>query len=225
MPISWALHTALLVRARSILFSAWNDYYSGDYEWTIRKAWISTSIATLQLDPSGDMPLGARIYYSNCEVLRSMTSEASLLDSYNLAVSDEWLRLVVGSASASPGKQEALEALEASVKILDSIHACGPMKLEVSEPPPVPYSNSIKVGNVLVAIIDGIKKSTIFDRIRRFKEDLYPVYYNIILSPDEALGYLQLPGPSWQVEVGEVEAITDEDGMASYILSSRSRRE
>jgi len=225
MPISWALHSALLVRARGILFSAWNDYYSEDYEWTIRKAWISSSIATLQLDPLGNMPLGARLYYSECSTLKELTIDATLLDSYNLAVSDEWLRLVIGSTLSAPGRQEALEALEASVKILDSIHVCGPMKFKVSSPPPVSFSNSIKVGSILVAIIDGVKKESLFERLRRFKGELNPLYFNIVLSPDEALGYLELPGPSWQLQVGEVEAVTDEDGVASYILSSRPNRE
>ncbi|MCE4622779.1 MAG: hypothetical protein F7B19_05645 [Desulfurococcales archaeon] len=225
MPISWALHSALLVRARAILYSAWNDYYAGDYEWTIRKAWISSSIATLHLNPSGDMPLAARAYYSSCERLTKTTAEASLLDSYNLAVSDEWLRLVVGSTISIPGKQEALEALEASVKILDSVHVCGPMRLEISAPPPVSFSNSIKVGNTLIAIIEGVKKESLFERLRKFKEYLNPLYFNIVLAPDEALGYLQLPGPSWQLQVGEVEAVTDEDGVASYILSARPDRE
>lgn len=220
MPISWSIHSSLLVRARSILYSAWNDYYAGDYEWTIRKAWIASSIATLGIDPSGGLPLGARAYYSSCINLKQVTGEATLLDSYSLTVSDEWLRLVVGSHTLSPGKQEALEALESSVKILDSLQVCGPVEFKLSEPIQVPYRNSIKVGKILIAIMDDVGKATLFKRIRMFKSRLYPVYFNIILSPDEALGYLRLPGPSYQVEMGEVETVSDEDGVASYILSS-----
>ncbi|MEB3806405.1 MAG: hypothetical protein GSR73_02690 [Desulfurococcales archaeon] len=220
MRVTWSMHSSLQARARSILVSAWNDYYARDYEWAIRKAWVSASTALLGLDPSGASPLASRVYGSKCSVLLDQYREALLLDSYYALARDEWLKLVLWGDTHSPGRRHALAAIESAVKLLDASTACGP-----GDWSPRGFSRKgeydmVRVGSLLLLIVEGVEDSPIYDRVTGYLDYFDPYYYNVVLTGDEALAYLQLPNSRTLYELGEVEAMVDASGVASIIASA-----
>ena len=212
-------------RARAVLMSSWGDYYSRDYEWAIRKAWESASTATLQWDPAGGSPVSWRLLSSPCQAASGIAGDAAYLDGLYLAVSNQWLGLILDGELVSASKADALDAIEEAVRVLDAVEACGPLaprapstraSLELGVP------HAFRLGPVLVVVEDGLEDVPLPGRLRARRTLIPPGYYPVVLTSDEALGLVSSPLGAYYASLGEVEVLADETGMVEVILSGLS---
>ncbi len=217
---SWPLHRALLARAHSTLMSAWNDYYSRDYEWAIIKAWNAASTALLLHEPTGTSPVSLRALTSPCHELELNAQSLALLDTLYALATDPWIRLAAGEEAYKPSKAAALAGLEEAVRTVEAALACGPGKRVTPRPINVDWPASIRVGPILILLYDEARGEPIYERHLAHRNKLIPGYYTVILSRDEALAYASLPGPATHALLVEIEPVTDEDGSASLITSA-----
>ena len=209
-------------RARVLLMSGWSDYYSGDYEWAIRKAWESASTVTLQWDPAGGSPVSWRLLSSPCPAASGIAGDAAYLDGLYLAVSNQWLSLILAGEVVSASKADALDAIEEAVRVLDAVEACGltaPSPIGARAALGLRVPHAFRLGPILVVVEDGLEDVSLAGRLRALRALIPPGYYPVILTSDEALGLVSTPLASHYAGLGEVEALSDETGMVEVILS------
>jgi len=211
-----------LARGRKLLVSAWVDYYSGYYSWSIIKAWLSASIALLRVDPLGVMPVSYRLLRIGCSGREVLVGSVFLDSIYRLA-SDPWLPLVLGDEWIGIGRRDALDCVEASIHVFESLEDC---KFKVSHSSRednirstgVPHA--VSMGPVLVIIDESVGELSLAERLREFRDKLVAGFFNIILTPDEALSYFSTPLASYYASIGDVNVLADETGIARMVASA-----
>ncbi len=219
MPAPWpAIARSLAEAARRSLVQAWTDYYEASYEWAVIKAWRAASLALGMVDPLEESPLGYRLLQLRCPEAVEARVEAPVLDGLYWLARDPWLQLILGDQHAVQ-KPDALDAIEAAVKIIDAAKACTPEKpLPPKMPEPPDWAgHAIRIGPILVIVDDDLAEARAPERIRGAKGRLPPGYYPIILSSDEALAYTELPLAKTYAQTGEVEVVSDQTGLATIL--------
>ena len=219
------IQALLLVQASSLLVASWNDYYDSNYHWSVVKAWEAASRATLLADPLGATPLSQRIPRGQpCWAETIHPRDPPLLDSLYRASSDPWLTIALGEDTVLPAKRHALDAIEAAVRILDAASKCPQQAQETQEPqPPPPWAqDALRLGTTLIIIAEDDRPLP--DRLTQPPGPLPWGHHTLILTPDEALAYLSLPGPKTLAALGELTIEADKTGTASLIALQAATR-
>ena len=209
--------------AGDILRKAWVDYYNGFYDWALEKAY--RAIYTLLQPSMHDTPLPLLSLKKGCP--RDITLRLQHVEYSRTLAFNPLLRIIYGQEETSPGKQEALQAIEAAILVKEAANTCR------RAPNPLPaiisklskYSggsnSSILLEGYTVYIISpeftGVR---VKDRLK-LVEDRVPLGLRmILLTPDELLALLEAPGEPGRM--AGVEVLADNVGI-SMVLEAYNR--
>ena len=210
------LRRELLRSARATLQSAWNDYYTGDYTWTVLKAHHAASMALWSATSVGTPPPLAAATLDR-ETGYSTARNILFLDHLARALRDPYIATIIGWHNLEPLRAEALRGLEAAVSAVSAA-----AELEEPIPPrPEPYTSLeeyarrhrglllLAPDNILVLVVEDATGLRYPERPDKLNPPPAPL---IILAPDEALALAEL-APLIQ----EAEPLVDEIGLAHLI--------
>ncbi len=210
------LRRELLRSARTTLQSAWNDYYTGDYTWTLVKAYHAATRALWSVTGIGVPPPLAAAALDR-ETGYSTSRNILFLDHLARALRDPYMTAAVGWHNIEPLRGDALRGLEAAVSTVSAaaeLEGTIPLGLE-------PYTliedyarekNGLLLrmpDDTLILVLDEASGVRCPERPDRFNPPPAPL---IILSPDEALAVAEL-GPL----LHDTEPLVDEIGLTHLI--------
>ncbi len=210
------LRRELLRSARATLQSAWNDYYTGDYTWTVLKAYHAASMALWSATSVGTPPPLAAAALDR-ETGYSTARNILFLDHLARALRDPYIATVIGWHNLEPLRAEALRGLEAAVSTVSAA-----AELEEPLPPrPEPYTSLeeytrrrrglllLTQDNTLILVVEDAAGLRYPERPDHLNPPPAPL---MILAPDEALALTEL-APTLQ----NAEPLVDEIGLAHLI--------
>lgn len=219
--------------ARSVLKSAWSDFYFSTYTWTIVKArdaaWhaVAALLRASGFNPPGDWPLSLLLdsMVPACSELEPLVHDSVKLDYLANLYTDMELYLVLWYAGGreSPPRAAALASLEAALRIVDASEACEARRRPVDARGRIasrlysaeyPGRHTVFTsGSKLYVASTAFENVDPLTRIDSTLPQLPPGLTPVLLSPDEAYALLNLP---WPFEY-EVEVVRDQLGLAPLI--------
>lgn len=231
--VSSQLLRSLITLSQDSLKSAWNDMASEGHRWAIIKAWTAArdalNLAVVGLARSApedsNLSMLMPILFRVCRGVRQ--HDIMLLEFLYRSVTDLSLYSILYQIGLGPRKADALEAIEASLRLVNAAKNCISMKIEKIPPffeaPLGALRRSVSsyrggeitvvmVGRMLYMIMPEMPLLA-SERISIAVNDLKvpPGFIVIPLSADEAYGYLNLAWSSFQ----EVEIVRDDLGMGA----------
>ncbi len=223
---------AQLQLARTVLKSAWNDFYFSTYTWTIVKARdaarhaLTAVLRESGMNPQSSWPTSLLLESaaSACSSLSLLGRESLRLDYLANLYTDTELYLILWYASAreEPPRRAALSSLEASIKIVEAVENCGSLGEAADARGRLAASlyDAKYLGRYTV-FVSGPKlyvTSTAYEGVdpldRLELSSSLPLGFTpILLSPDEAYALLNLP---WPFE-HEAEVVEDKLRLAPLV--------
>ncbi len=209
--------------AGDILRKAWVDYYNGFYDWALEKAY--RAIYTLLQQSMQDTPLPLLSLRKGCP--RDITLRLQHVEYSRTLAFNPLLRIIHGQEETSPGKQEALHAIEAAVLVKEAINTCrrapNPMPAIISKLSEYSSESSASVlleGYTAYIISQEFTGIRVKDRLRLIGNKAPLGLRLILLTPDELLALLEAPGEPGLM--AGVEVLADNVGI-SMVLEAYNR--
>ncbi len=224
---------AQLHLARSVLKSAWSDFYFSTYTWTIVKArdaaWhaLAALMRASGVNPSRRWPVSLLLesVSPSCSSMEGLGAGALRLDFLANLYTDPELYLVLwySSGRETPPRGAALSSLEAALRIVEASEACGAPGRVVdararaasrlySASPPGRHT-LFTVGSKLYLVSPEFEGVDPVERVERALGYLPLGFTPVLLAPDEAYALLNLP---WPLE-DYVEIVRDTLGFAPLV--------